>query len=40
MRGNAAGDALRHDCANGRGASSDAFPRGAWERSVGVTCRP
>ncbi|MCF5247731.1 DUF1534 domain-containing protein [Pseudomonas sp. PA-5-4B] len=35
-RGNAFRDALRHCCAvltAGRGASQEAFPRGAWERS-------
>ncbi|RJX76134.1 DUF1534 domain-containing protein [Pseudomonas sp. LS-2] len=31
LRGNAAPDAPRHTV--GRGASRDAFPRGAWERS-------
>ncbi|MCF5229614.1 DUF1534 domain-containing protein [Pseudomonas sp. WS 5532] len=31
MRGNAASDALRHK--SGRRASSEAFPRRAWERS-------
>ncbi|NMX57339.1 DUF1534 domain-containing protein [Pseudomonas sp. WS 5146] len=31
LRGNAARDAPRHK--SGRGASSEAFPRGAWERS-------
>ena len=39
-RGNAARDALRQLCANGRGASVDAFPRRAWERSVGVSDHP
>ncbi|QBQ14749.1 DUF1534 domain-containing protein [Pseudomonas sp. SXM-1] len=33
MRGNASGDALRHDFKSGRRASRAAFPRGAWERS-------
>jgi hypothetical protein len=33
LRGNAARDALR-PCRSGRGASGEAFPRGAWERSV------
>ncbi|NIL18042.1 DUF1534 domain-containing protein [Pseudomonas sp. AN3A02] len=33
MRGNAARDAPRHTA--GRGASREAFPRGAWERSSG-----
>ncbi|NMX75021.1 DUF1534 domain-containing protein [Pseudomonas sp. WS 5532] len=37
-RGNAFRDALRHCCATGRGASQEAFPRGAWERST--TKRP
>ncbi|MBA1252667.1 DUF1534 domain-containing protein [Pseudomonas sp. PA-7-1E] len=31
LRGNAAGDATRHK--SGRGASREAFPRRAWERS-------
>ncbi|QBQ14750.1 DUF1534 domain-containing protein [Pseudomonas sp. SXM-1] len=34
LRGNASGDALRHDFKSGRGASSAAFPREAWERSL------
>ncbi|MBA5956563.1 DUF1534 domain-containing protein [Pseudomonas lactis] len=34
LRGNASRDALRHRCSAGRGASSVAFPRGAWERSA------
>ncbi|KAB0477167.1 DUF1534 domain-containing protein [Pseudomonas tolaasii] len=32
-RGNACGDALRHDFKSGRRASKAAFPRRAWERS-------
>ncbi|KAB0470759.1 DUF1534 domain-containing protein [Pseudomonas tolaasii] len=34
-RGNASCDVLRHALKNGRGASRAAFPRGAWERSLG-----
>ncbi|RJG12347.1 DUF1534 domain-containing protein [Pseudomonas cavernicola] len=33
QRGNAACDALRHRRRAGRGASGEAFPRRAWERS-------
>ncbi|OXR35810.1 hypothetical protein PSUM_08105 [Pseudomonas umsongensis] len=33
LRGNAAMDALRPLLMQGRGASRDAFPRRAWERS-------
>ncbi|KAB0476974.1 DUF1534 domain-containing protein [Pseudomonas tolaasii] len=33
-RGNASGDAPRHDFKSGRRASEAAFPRRAWERSV------
>ncbi|KAE9642928.1 DUF1534 domain-containing protein [Pseudomonas sp. PB103] len=33
MRGNASTDAPR-SLSMGRGASRDAFPRGAWERSI------
>ncbi|PYB80699.1 hypothetical protein DMX03_25735 [Pseudomonas koreensis] len=36
LRGNASGDAPRSSLRLGRGASRAAFPRRAWERSVGA----